>query len=70
MWESRSEYSLFTIIVSDQEVAMRGNLPFNIVTRLLRLSFWDKATVGDALKFCVGYNFNPFNYLDRDRILA
>jgi hypothetical protein len=56
--------------LSDQEVAIRGNLPADVVRRLSRMTTWDNVTVGDAHKFCIGCNFDPFNYLDRNRISA
>jgi hypothetical protein len=54
--------------LSDQEIAIRGNLDLEEVKRISRLTSWDSVKIGDAEKFCVGCNFDPFNYLDRNRI--
>ena len=54
--------------LSDQEIAIRGNLDLEEVKRISRLTSWDSVKIGDAERFCVGCNFDPFNYLDRNRI--
>lgn len=56
--------------LSDQEIAIRGNLSFDAVVRISKLTSWDNVLIGDAEKFCIGCNFDPFNYLDRNRISA
>ena len=56
--------------LSDQEVAIRGNIPVDIVRRISRMTTWDNVTVGDARSFCKRCNFDPFSYLDRNRISA
>ena len=56
--------------LSDQEIAIRGNLPLDSVVRISKLTSWESVLIGDAEKFCKGCNFDPFNYLDRNRISA
>ena len=34
------------------------------------MTSWEDVTIGDAKRFCKGCNFDPFNYLDRNRISA
>ena len=56
--------------LSDQEIAIRGNIDIDKVKRISRLTSWDSVAIGDAHNFCVGCNFDPFNYHDRNRISA
>jgi hypothetical protein len=56
--------------LSDQEVAIRSNLPVDRVRKISRMTSWEDITIGDAKRFCKGCNFDPFNYLDRNRISA
>lgn len=56
--------------LSDQEVAIRGQLALDKVRAISKMTSWDNVTVGDARRFCLGCNFDPFNYLDRNRISA
>jgi len=56
--------------LSDQEIAIRGNIDLEEVQRISRLTSWDSVTIGHARNFCVGCNFDPFDYHDRNRIAA
>ena len=56
--------------LSDQEVAIRGGLDLDKVRKISRMTSWEDVTIGDARKFCMGCNFDPFDYLDRNRISA
>lgn len=56
--------------LSDQEIALRGGLPLDKVQDISKMTTWENVKIGDAEKFCVGCNFDPFNYLDRNRISA
>lgn len=56
--------------LSDQEIAIRGQLDLEKVRAISKMTSWDNVRVGDARKFCKGCNFDPFNYLDRNRISA
>ena len=44
--------------LSDQEVAIRGNIPVDIVRRISRMTTWDNVTVGVSRSFCKGCNFD------------
>jgi hypothetical protein len=56
--------------LSDEEIAIRGKLPLEKVRYISRETSWDNVKIGDAERFCIGCNFDPFNYLDRNRISA
>lgn len=56
--------------LSDEEVAIRGNIDLEKVKSISKLTSWDSVTIGDAKKFITGCNFDPLNYLDRNRISA
>lgn len=56
--------------LTDQEIAIRGSIPLDKVQYISRQTSWDSVKIGDAEKFCKGCNFDPFNYLDRNRISA
>jgi hypothetical protein len=56
--------------LSDEEIAIRGKLPLEKVRSISRETSWDNVKIGDAERFCIGCNFDPFNYLDRNRISA
>ena len=38
--------------LSDQEIAIRGNLPLDSVVRISKLTSWESVLIGDAEKFC------------------
>ena len=56
--------------LSDQEVTIRGGIDLGSVRRISKLTNWDDVTIGEAKQFCKGCNFDPFDYLDRNRVAA
>ena len=56
--------------LSDQEIAIRSGLGLDRVKQISRLTSWDSVTIGDARSFCMGCNFDPFSYTDRNRLTA
>tara|TARA_B100000989_G_C19491900_1_gene450198 strand:- start:448 stop:765 length:318 start_codon:yes stop_codon:yes gene_type:complete len=57
-------------VLSDEEIAIRSGLELENIMWISRQVAWDKITVGDAKKFCMGCNFDPFDYKDRNRLSA
>ena len=56
--------------LSDQQIAIRSGLAVGKVGQISELTSWDAVPVGDAEKFCIGCNFDPFDYKDRNRLTA
>lgn len=56
--------------LSDQEIAIRTGLTLDRIKQISKLVSWDDVTVGDARLFCQGCNFDPFSYVDRNRLAA
>lgn len=56
--------------LSDQEVAIRSGLHPDAISRISRMTSWDDVTIGEAKAFCLGCNFDPFDYTDRNRLAA
>jgi len=56
--------------LTDQEIAIRSSLPLEKVRSISRETSWGNVKIGDAERFCMGCNFDPFNYQDRNRISA
>lgn len=56
--------------LSDREVAIGAELPLERVRSISRTKSWDTVPMGEIKKFCVGCNFDPFDYRDRNRVRA
>lgn len=56
--------------LSDQEVAIKAELPLDKVRQLSRTMTWGDVEISVAQSFCQGCNFDPFSYSDRNRARA
>lgn len=56
--------------LTDQEIAIRTGLSLDRIKEISQMVDWDNVTIGDAREFCLGCNFDPFNYVDRNRLAA
>ena len=52
---------------SDAEIAIAAGLPINRVREIARLSAWDSVSFAEVLAFTSACNFDPTNFLDRNR---
>jgi hypothetical protein len=58
------------IALSDQEVAIDGDLPIHRVQEIALSRNWDAVPFGEIRKFCQGCGFDPFSAQDRNRAMA
>jgi len=56
--------------VSDEEIAIRADLPVYRVQEIYKSPSWDPVPVGEMRKFCHGCDFDPENRDDRNRATA
>ena len=58
------------VALSDQEVAIDADLPYDRVVEISRSASWDHIPLSDTRKFCQGCGFDPFSSIDRNRAMA
>ena len=56
--------------LSNQEVAIRAEMPLQRVAEISSKTSWDDVPIGEAERFCRGCGFDPFNCYDRNRAMA
>ena len=56
--------------VSDEEIAVRAELPLNVIKHISKQTSWGAIPIKDAERFCIGCGFDPFNCYDRNRAMA
>lgn len=56
--------------MSDQEIAVGGELPVVEIQKISRMTSWDSLPISKIKSFCLGCNFDPFNCYDRNRARA
>ena len=55
------------IPLTDEEIAITGEIPLERVREIMFYPSWDEVTMGDIQRFLRGCNFDPTNYADRHR---
>jgi len=56
--------------LSDQEVAIRAEMPLKRIAEISSMTSWDTVPIGEAERFCRACRFDPFNCYDRNRAAA
>jgi hypothetical protein len=53
--------------MTDEEIAISGDIPLEVVEWLSGLDSWDSVKIGLAKRFCAACNFDPMSGEDRNR---